>query len=63
MTDIASPLVVRVIALVVKNARLDYILTESYDSISIIALYHLYHFAIEYGRKVVNVSKIQQENM
>jgi len=63
MTDIPSPLVVRGIALIVTNATLNYKLAESYDSVSVIALYHLYHFVIEYIRKYVNVSEIQRENM
>jgi len=63
MTYITSPLVVRAIALVVTYATLDYIRTESYDSVSVIALYHLYHFVIKYNRKYVNVSEIQRENM
>jgi len=62
MTYITSPLVVRAIALVVTYATLDYIRTESYDSVSVIALYH-HHFVIKYNRKYVNVSEIQRENM
>jgi hypothetical protein len=54
MKDIVSPLVVRGVALVVTDVTLDYILAKSYDSVSVTALYHLYHFVIEYNRKYVN---------